>query len=131
MTTARWIVVGFGILVACLGATAVVWPERLVEFADMFTTSRGLWIAVALRLALGVLLWVTAAASKTPLVFRVFAVLYFASGIALPLLGLDFLDGVVEWGTALDDLALRGIALVAVLFGAFFAWSAAPRRNEA
>jgi hypothetical protein len=130
MTTARWIVVGFGVLVLCLGATTVVWPDRLVEFAGMFATSRGLWIAVAIRLALGVLLWATAAASRTPLVFRVFGALYFASGIALPILGLDFLRGTVEWGSALDDVALRGIALVAALFGVFFVWSAAPRRSE-
>lgn len=131
MTTARWIIVGFGVLVACLGATAVVWPARLVEFAEMFLTVRGLWIAVALRLALGVLLWVTAAASRTPLVFRVFGALYFASGIALPILGLEFLNGMVEWGSALDDFALRGMGLVTALFGAFFVWSAAPRRSEA
>lgn len=31
----------------------------------------------------------------------------------------------------LGDLALRGIALVAALFGAFFVWSAAPRRSQA
>ncbi len=131
MTTARWIVVGFGVLVACLGASAVVWPDRLVEFAELFPTVRGLWIAVALRLTLGVVLWTTAAASRTPLVFRVLGALYFASGIALPILGLEFLSGMVEWGSALDDFALRGMGLVAALFGAFFVWSAAPRGSEA
>ena len=128
---ARWLVVGFGALVASFGAIAVVWPIRLVEFAEMFTTNRGLWVAAALRFALAVLLWATAPASRTPLVFRVFAVLYFASAIALPILGLDFLGRTVEWGAALDDFALRGIALAAALFGVFFAWSAAPRRSEA
>lgn len=131
MTTARWIVVGFGVLVACLGASAVVWPDRLVEFAETFLTVRGLWIAVALRLVLGMLLWTTAAASRTPLVFRVLGALYFVSGIALPILGLEFLNGMVEWGSALDDFALRGMGLVAALFGAFIVWSAAPRRSEA
>lgn len=131
MTTARWLVVGFGVLVACLGATAVVWPDRLVEFAEMFLTIRGLWIAVALRLALGVVLWITAEASRTPLVFRVFGALYFASGIAFPILGLEFLNGMVEWGSTLDDFALRGMGLVAAVFGTFLVWSAAPRRSEA
>lgn len=131
MTTARWLVVGFGVLVVCLGATAVVWPDRLVAFARLFLTTRGLWIAVVLRLTVGVLLWATASVSRTPLVFRVLGALYFASGIAWPILGLEFLRGVVEWGSALDDVAVRGMALAAALFGVFLVWSAAPRRSEA
>lgn len=131
MTTSRWTVVGFGVLVACLGATAAVWPHRLVEFAELFLTTRGLWIAVALRLVLGALLWLAAPASRTPLLFRIFGALYFASGVALPILGLDFLSGMVDWGSDLGGLALRGMALLTTLFGAFFVWSAAPRRSEA
>ena len=130
MTTARWIVAGFGVLVCCVGTSAVVWPNSLVSFSNLFLTMRGLWIAAAIRLVIGALLWLTAPVSRTPLVFRLFGVLYFLSGILLPILGLDFLSGMVAWGSDLGDLALRGMGLLAAAFGAFFVWSVAPRRSE-
>ena len=128
--TARWIVAGFGVLVVCLGTSALVWPDSLVGFSELFLSTRGLWIAAAIRLVMGVLFWLAAPVSRTPLVFRIFGALYFASGILLPILGLDFLSGMVAWGSGLDDLALRGMGLLVALVGAFFVWSAAPRRSE-
>lgn len=131
MTTARWIVTGFGVVVVCLGAGSLAWPDTLVDFAEQFVSTRGLWIAVALRLALGILLWITAPASRTPVVLRVLGVLFVLSAAALPILGLDRLEAIVDWGSGLAPIALRAAGLVAALVGAFLVWSVSPRRSEA
>ena len=131
MKTARWLVVGFGVLVATIGAWAVFDPAQLVAFGSRFTSSAGLWAAVGLRLAVGLLLWVTAAASRTPRVLRVLAVLFILSGVALPFFGVERLQGIVDWGASLDATALRGLGLTVALVGAFLIWSVSPRRSEA
>lgn len=131
MTTARWLVVGFGVLVVCIGAWVLVDPQQLPAYATRFVDPTGLWIAVGMRLAVGALLWITAPASRTPAVLRVLGVLFVLSGLALAVLGLERLQGIVDWGSGLDDMAFRGVALVAALVGAFLVWSVSPRRSEA
>ncbi|MGD8496678.1 MAG: hypothetical protein PVF05_10835 [Gemmatimonadales bacterium] len=131
MKTARWLVVGFGVLVVCIGAWVVFDPTRLPEYATRFVSPSGLWIAIALRLAVGVLLWITAAASRTPRTLRVLGGLFVASAVALAVLGLERLQGIVDWGTALDPAVLRGVGLFVALVGAFLVWSVSPRRSEA
>ncbi len=131
MKAARWTVVGLGVLIVCVGATVVAWPIRLFDFADLWLSTRGMWIAVALRLTFGALLWITAPASRTPKTFRVLGVLFVASGVILPFFGLDFLRGMVDWASSLSDAALRGIGLLAAVIAGFLVWSVSPRRSEA
>jgi hypothetical protein len=84
-----------------------------------------------MRISVGALLWFTAPASRTPAVLRVLGVLFILSGITLAILGLERLQGIVDWGSGLDDPAFRGVGLVAALVGAFLVWSVAPRRSDA
>lgn len=128
---ARWFIVGFGVLVMCVGAFVMVEPLGLKQFADTFLTSSGLWIGAALRVVVGVLLWVVAATSRMPRVLRVLGALFVLGGLLLPVLGLERLQGIAEWGAGLDALALRGVALVAAGLGAFIVWSLWPRRSNA
>jgi len=127
---ARWIVTGFGLFVVCVGTWVLVQPYGLKEFADLFLTPGGLWFAVALRLTMGVLLWICASASRTPLVVRVLGAMFFLSGLALPIVGLDRMLQLAEWGAIRDPSALRGVGLVAAVLGAFIVWSVWPRRSE-
>jgi len=131
VTTARWLVVGFGVMVVCIGAWVVADPAALPEYATRFVSPSGLWIAVGMRLAVGALLWFTATASRTPAVLRVLGILFALSGLALAILGLERLQGIVDWGSVLAPIALRGVGLVAALVGAFLVWSVSPRRSEA
>lgn len=130
MTTARWIVVGFGVLVVCIGAWVVVDPQQLPTYANRFVDPSALWIAVGMRVSVGALLWFTAPASRTPAVLRVLGVLFILSGLTLAVLGLERLHGIVDWAAGLDDLTFRAIGLGAALVGAFIVWSVSPRRSE-
>lgn len=130
MRTARWLVVGFGIFVVCIGAWMIFDPARLPEYATRFVSPAGLWIAIGLRLAVGGLLWITAEVSRTPRTLRVLGALFVVSAVALAVLGLERLQGIVDWGTALDPVMLRGMGLLAALVGAFLVWSVSPRRSE-
>ncbi len=126
---ARWIIAAFGALVVCLGAWVLVSPRGLVEFADAFLTPGGIWFAVALRITLGILLWVAAPASRTPRVLRVLGALFIASGAALPFVGLDRMLRIAAWGAAQNDLLLRSVGLATAGIGAFFVWTVWPGRS--
>ena len=127
---ARWFVVAWGALFMCVGFWALIQPRGLVEFADLFLTSTGLWVAVALRLVVGVLLWASAGGSRTPRVLKVLGALFVFSAFALPVVGLERMQRIADWGAGLDDQVLRAVSLLVIGLGGFIAWSVLPRKSE-
>jgi hypothetical protein len=114
----------------CLGFWVLIQPRGLVEFADLFLTSTGLWVAVALRLVVGVLLWASAGGSRTPRVLKVLGALFVFSAFALPVVGLERMQRIADWGAGLDDQVLRAVSLLVIGLGGFIAWSVLPRKSE-
>ncbi|NNK48724.1 MAG: hypothetical protein HKP01_07610 [Gemmatimonadetes bacterium] len=126
----RWFVIAWGAVVMCFGAWSMVQPLGLTQIADLFLTGSGLWAAVALRVGFGVLLWVSAPASRMPRTLRVLGALFVLGGLALPVVGLERMQGIAEWGAGQDGSVLRLVALMAVGLGAFIVWSMWPRKSE-
>jgi hypothetical protein len=127
---AQWIVSGFGVIVLLFGAAIVVRPTSLPAFADLFLSPTGFWIAVGLRLLMGVLMWSVAGSSRAPAALRLLGGLMVVSAFVLPVIGLDGMIAVVEWGTGLSRWVLRNVGLLAALLGAFITWAVSPRRSE-
>lgn len=127
---ARSFVIAFSMLVMGVGLWVMVDPNGLVTFAEVFLTPSGLWVAVVIRLTVGALLWVTATASRTPIVLRVLGALFFVSGLALPFVGLERMLSIAAWGSGLDDWVLRCVGLLAATLGVFIIWSVLPRKSE-
>ncbi|MEJ2547300.1 MAG: hypothetical protein P8125_05725 [Gemmatimonadota bacterium] len=127
---AQWIVSGFGVIVLLFGAAIVVRPRSLPAFADLFLTPSGFWIAVGLRLLIGVLMWSVAGSSRSPAALRLLGGLMVVSAFVLPVIGLDGMIAVAEWGTGLSRWVLRNVGLLAALLGAFITWAVSPRRSE-
>ena len=123
------IIAGFGLLMVGMGLLMFVTPDTLPEFAESFLTPRGLGVAAAVRITIGILLWAASEASRTPRTFRVLGVLFVIGGVAIPFIGVETLRSMVEWGVAQGDVVLRFDALVAVAMGAFFIWSTMSRRS--
>jgi len=129
--TIRWVVIVFGALILCSGALVLVAPQAVVQGGDFFLTAGGYWVAVGLRLALGILLWVVAAASRTPRVLQVLGALSVLGGFFLLVIGLERMRSLAAWGSGLDDMILRVVGLMAVGLGAFIIWSVWPPRGGA
>ena len=128
---ARWFVTGFGVVVLWIGAWAVIDPRALEQFAEPFLTPTGLWMAVALRLAIGLLMIMAAAGSRLPTTLRVLGALIFLSGLALPVVGLDRMVSIATWGAAQSDLTLRLVGLVVAALGGFVIWTVQAPKDEA
>ncbi len=124
---ARRLIMVFGWLIIGVGLWALILPRGLVDFADLFLTSTGLWVAVALRIGVGTLLWVAAPESRFPRTLRILGALFVASGIALPMVGLSRMQAIAEWGAALDDPVLRAVSMLVIGLGGFIVWSVWPQ----
>src|SRR6266404_2467765 len=73
-------------LMVLVGLTVVFWPEGLMELARYAHTSSGLYVAAFGRIALGALLFMAAAATRTPRTVRVIGPLIFVAGLATALI---------------------------------------------
>ena len=126
---AEWIVSAFGVLVLFFGAAIAARPAVLPAFADLFLSPAGFWIAVGFRFVMGLLMWRVAGSSRAPAALRLLGGLMVISAFALPLIGLDGLTAIAEWGAGLSRWVLRNVGLLAALLGAFITWAVSPRRS--
>jgi len=126
----RGFVIAFGVLFMFFAVFAIVQPSALTRMAHVFLPNAGLWAAVALRVGVGILLWMSAGLSRMPRTLRVLGALFVIGGLALPVLGLERLQGIAEWGAGQEPVVLRVVAVAAFGLGAFIVWSMWPRREE-
>jgi len=127
---ARKFVMAFGLLMICVGGWVLIKPLGLKDFADLFLTPSGLWVAIGLRLVIGVLLWISASASRFPRVLQVLGALFVLSAVVLPVVGLERMQSMAAWGAGQDTIVLRTIGLLAAGLGLFIAYSVSSPRNE-
>ena len=118
------IVAVFGVLVALLGLVGLVQPER---FRSMFTamdSQTRFIIAIALRLAMGGVLWWLADELRHPHVMRVLAAIAIFAAVMLLIMGRERLDRLIGWWLSRSDGLLRVSALFAAAFGVFLVYVA-------
>src|SRR5205807_8551051 len=87
MNTAKMIALVLGVLMVLLGLTALAMPERVLPLAQFTTTPNGVYVAAAIRFAIGTILLLAASQSRFPKVLRVVGALALVAGIATLLLG--------------------------------------------
>jgi len=103
-----------------LGAQAIIDPASILTFVRrVWSSSGGFFVAIAVRLALGVLLIVIAPDTHYPTTIRVFGVVTFAAGLLIPVIGRERLDRLVDWWVAQPPVLMRVWGAVACLLGAF------------
>lgn len=127
---ARQVVLAFGWLVVGTGGWVVIQPSGLVDLAGLFLKPDRLWLVIAIRLTVGALMWVAATGSRTPRTLKVLGALMIVSGFAIPVVGLEGVRSIADWGAGLQPIALRLVGLVTIGFGAFIVWALWPRKIE-
>jgi hypothetical protein len=114
-----------GLLIFLLGAVGVARPAALIGFVERPWRSRaGLYVAVAFRAALGVLLIAAAASTRFPWLIGGLGVLALVAAVGIPLLGYARMRRSVEWWLARPAGFVRAWSLVACAFGAFLVYAA-------
>jgi hypothetical protein len=118
------IVAVFGALVALLGLVGLVQPERFRSIFTAMDSQTRFIIAIALRLAMGGVLWWLADELRHPHVMRVLAAIAIFAAVMLLIMGRERLDRLIGWWLSRSDGLLRVSALFAAAFGVFLVYAA-------
>lgn len=126
----------FGALLVALftivvGIGGLISPESGTEIRRVyFATPVRLYTAAAVRVAMGLVVILAAAASRAPKTLRALGVVMCLQGLAATLMGPDHARAVMEWETMHGTALLRvggAVALVAGVFMAFAVTSRSPK----
>jgi hypothetical protein len=125
-------VLALGIVIAAVGVVGIVTPGSLVTLAALFVTPMGLYVAAALRVALGMALLVAASTSRMPATLRVLGLTIIVGGLVTPLIGVERAHIFLAWWVTQGSMGMRVWASIALVFGLVLVCAArTPRPNRA
>jgi hypothetical protein len=112
-----------GLFTVGVGAVGVVSPATLTEVRrQYFATPTRLYTSAAVRLAMGLVVILGAAASRAPKTLRVLGALMCMQGLSAAILGPEHARMVLEWETVRPAF-LRAGAIVALASGLFMVFA--------
>jgi hypothetical protein len=115
----------------CVGIGGLVSPERGTEIRRLyFATPARLYTAGAVRVAMGLVVILAAAASRAPKTLRALGVVMCLQGLAATVMGPDHARAVMEWETLRGTALLRVGAAVALAAGVFMVFAVTGHRNQ-
>ena len=116
----RWIVIAVGLAAIGFAGIGLVRPPRLLGVVrDLWLKPGALYLAVAIRVALGVALIMVAPTSRFPDVFYVLGLVILTAAIIGLVLGTARLGRFIEWWLARPEPFIRTWSALAIGFGVF------------
>jgi hypothetical protein len=101
------VVTVFGALIAAFGVFGIVAPNRFIKLFDHFRGPTGLWIAVGVRLVMGVLFILAAPDCRLPTLVTAIGILALIAAVTLPIIGQRRFDALIEWWTRRPTVVIR------------------------
>lgn len=111
-----------------LGVIGLLVPNRLLEMARFTTTPNGVYVAAAVRVAIGAILWMVAAQSRFPKILRVLGTLALIGGIGTIILGSQRAREIADWVLANRTVIIRTFGVFALAIGSFIAYAISDRQ---
>ena len=114
-----------------VGMGGLMSPERGTEIRRLyFATPARLYTAGAIRVAMGLVVILSAATSRAPKTLRALGAVMCMQGLAATLMGPDHARAVMEWETSQGTALLRVGAAVALAAGVFLAFALTGHRRK-
>ena len=115
-----------GALLIIQGLIGIVAPDAFVEIVRLFQSPPMLYVAAALRIAIGIVLLCAARGSRLPMFLRVFGVLVVIGGVLTPFVGVQFAHTILSlWSSQGPGLVLL-FALVSLALGFLTSYAVMP-----
>ena len=128
MRSAALLVALFTVVVGIVG---LVSPDSVTTVRRLyFATPVRLYTAGAIRVAMGLVVIMSAAASRAPKTLRALGAVMCMQGLAATLMGPGHARAILEWETMQGTALLRVGAAVALASGGFVAFAVTGRRRE-
>lgn len=127
ITFAAGFVVLFGLLIVSTCLWAFFKPQWLFKFAEPILKQDWLmFLAVGVRVALGIALLLVAQGSAFPLAFKILGGIAIVAAIALPFIGIARIKALVDWMERLPTIAIRLWMLLGIALGGFLLFGVWP-----
>jgi hypothetical protein len=127
ITFAACFVVLFGLLIVSTCLPAFFKPQWLFEFAKpMLERDWLMFLAVGIRVALGLALLLVARDSAFPLAFKILGWLAIVAAAALPFIGMARIKTLIDWIERLPTFAIRLWVVAGIALGAFLLFGVRP-----
>jgi hypothetical protein len=127
----RRLVVLFGLIIIAVGIVAIVWPEQSFAVVLHWPAEVLLFVAVAVRVVLGVVLILAAPHCRFPKTMYVLGVVYLIGALVIGLLGTSRLQSLGQWWFHQPPMFLQFAYAAVVILGAFLVYAGSGQaRNE-
>jgi hypothetical protein len=114
----------FGILIAAACIWGIVAPRYMVDkIVKFWNQPAGLWLAIGVRVVVGVLFILAAAETRYPTFFQIFGVLILVAAAAIPIVGKERLTRLINWFTGMPTLAIRLWLIIGLAFSLFIVYA--------
>lgn len=108
------------ITICVMSAFGVYSPNQLVRIVkSVWDRKASIYLAVIVRVVLGVLLILVAPSTKFPIGFLVLGWVAIVAAIVIPLVGRERIGRLLSWWEHRSSLAVRLWCLLGVMFGGF------------
>ena len=114
----------FGTAIAALGILGLIRPASLIRFVSAaWQLPTGFYLAIILRLVLGVALIGAASGSRFPDTLGILGIISIVAALVASSVGFERLRAFVQWWIAQPSGFVRAWALVAAAFGVFLVYA--------
>ena len=114
----------FGVLIAAIGLYGLAQPAGLIgQIQKLWETGAGMITAVLVRLAMGVLLLLTAPEARHPQVFQVLGVIAIVAAVLLPFVGNERLGRLIAWWSNQSPALIQVSATLSFAFGSYLVYA--------
>jgi len=117
------LVVIIGVMIIAFSAFAIATPAFLRRSIEYWVEPRRLYMAVALRVLIGVLLITVAGEARFPMLVRGLGYLMIVAGLIIPVLGPERIGAFARWWEDQPDFVLRLWGLAAAGLGALMIYA--------
>ena len=123
-----WLLAAF---VVAVGVAAIVAPDVILSLRSLAATQGALLVFGALRVAIGVVLIMTAPASRAPRTLQAAGAVLMLAGLATPLFGVERTRAVLAWEAAQGPSLFRLGGAIVVVLGGLLMVAFRPQRDQA
>ena len=126
MPIANLLAMALGFVIAAIGVLGMAAPLVLLELGRSLQSAGAIYVVATLRVALGAILIWAAPDSRTPRTLRIIGVLIIVAGVVTPFFDVDRSRAMLDWWSTQGSFFTRAWPTMAVIFGLFSAYAAAP-----
>jgi len=121
---------GIGVLLIIQGLLGILSPDVFVSVVRLFQSLPMIYVAAALRIAIGIVLFCAVTGSRFPMFLRIFGVLILIGGSITPFVGVQFAHTILTLWSSRGPWLVRLFALASLARGLMTSYAVFPKRQS-